>query len=189
MATGRRSAAGSALRSPRPPAGSCDKCTRSAPSALRERSHPEAARAGLSGRPAACGNLTQMKKSVPVAELKMGMYVVELDRPWTETPFIFQGFTLESDEQLETLKQYCKTVFVDPDPPKLAEPIALKPLAPTPRPAASAGASQLDLSRIGKVRYAELAPVEREVKQAEIAYKGTTSPAIEAVAAVRAGRA
>jgi len=34
-----------------------------------------------------------MKKSVPVAELKMGMYVVELDRPWTETPFIFQGST------------------------------------------------------------------------------------------------
>ena len=116
----------------------------------------------------------------------MGMYVVELDRPWTETPFIFQGFYLESDEQLETLKQYCKTVFVDPDPPKLAEPIALKPLAP--RPAASGGASQLDLSRIGKARYAELAPVEREVKQAEVAYKGTTNIAIEAVEAVRAGR-
>src|SRR5437762_1334231 len=97
MATGRRSAAGSALRSPRPPAGSCDKCTRSAPSAPRARPHPEAARA--------CGNLTQMKKSVPVAELKMGMYVAELDRPWTETPFVFQGFYLETDEQLETLKQ------------------------------------------------------------------------------------
>src|SRR5207247_10386951 len=69
-------------------------------------SHPEAARA--------CGNLTQMKKSVPVAELKMGMYVAELDRPWTETPFMFQGFYLETGEQLETLKQYCKTVFVDP---------------------------------------------------------------------------
>src|SRR5437016_9398968 len=159
MATGRRSVAGSARRSLRPPARSCDKCTRSAPSALRARSRPAAARAGLSGGPAACGNLTQMKKSVPVAELKMGMYVVELDRPWIETPFMFQGFYLESDAQLETLKQYCKTVFVDPDPPKLAEPIALKPLAPTPRPAASAGASQLDLSRLGKVPYDQLAPV------------------------------
>src|SRR3981081_4520578 len=133
MATGRRSAARSARRSPQPHAASGDKVSPSAPSALRARSHPEAARAGLSGCPAACGNLTQMKKSVPVAELKMGMYVVELDRPWTETPFIFQGFYLESDEQLETLKQYCKTVFVDPDPPKLAEPIALKPLAPPAR--------------------------------------------------------
>ncbi|TMI20427.1 MAG: HD-GYP domain-containing protein [Betaproteobacteria bacterium] len=128
-----------------------------------------------------------MKKSVPVAELKMGMYVAELDRPWTETPFVFQGFYLETDEQLETLKQYCKTVFVDPDPPKLAEPIALKPLA-TPRPGARSGASQLDLSRIGKVRYVEQAPVEREVKQAEVAYKSTTKLASEAVEAVRAGR-
>src|SRR5437879_4864082 len=179
MATGRRSAAGSALRSPQPPAGSCDRCTRSAPSAPRARLHLEAARA--------CGNLTQMKKSVPVAELKMGMYVAELDRPWTETPFMFQGFYLETDEQLETLKQYCKTVFVDPDPPKLAEPIALKPLA-APRPAARSGASQLDLSRIGKVRYVEQAPVEREVTQAEVAYKGTTKLASEAVEAVRAGR-
>jgi len=117
----------------------------------------------------------------------MGMYVAELDRPWTETPFMFQGFYLETDEQLETLKQYCKTVFVDPDPPKLAEPIALKPLA-TPRPAARSGASQLDLSRIGKVRYVEQAPVEREVKQAEVAYKSTTRLASEAVEAVRAGR-
>ena len=117
----------------------------------------------------------------------MGMYVAELDRPWTETPFVFQGFYLETDEQLETLKQYCKTVFVDPDPPKLAEPIALKPLA-TPRPGARSGASQLDLSRIGKVRYVEQAPVEREVKQAEVAYKSTTKLASEAVEAVRAGR-
>src|SRR2546427_12865541 len=178
MATGRRPAAGSAPRAPQPPAGSCDKCTRSAPSAPRARPHPEAARA--------CGNLTQMKKSVPVAELKMGMYVAELDRPWTETPFMFQGFYLETDEQLETLKQYCKTVFVDPDPPKPAEPIALKPLA-TPRPGARSGASHLDLSRIGKVRYVEQAPVEREVKQAEVAYKSTTRLASEALEAVRAG--
>jgi len=128
-----------------------------------------------------------MKKSVPVAELKMGMYVAELDRPWTETPFMFQGFYLETGEQLETLKQYCKTVFVDPDPPKLAEPIALKPLA-TPRPAARSRASLLDLSRIGKVRYVEQAPVEREVKQAEVAYKDITKLASEAVEAVRAGR-
>ena len=117
----------------------------------------------------------------------MGMYVAELDRPWTETPFMFQGFYLETDEQLETLKQYCKTVFVDPDPPKLAEPIALKPLA-TPRPAARSRASLLDLSRIGKVRYVEQAPVEREVKQAEVAYKDITKLASEAVEAVRAGR-
>ncbi|HXM81912.1 MAG TPA: HD-GYP domain-containing protein [Burkholderiales bacterium] len=120
-----------------------------------------------------------MKKSVPVAELKMGMYIAELDRPWTDTPFMFQGFYLETAEQLETLKKFCKTVFVDPDPPKLAEPA---------RPAPSTVKSQLDLSRIGKVRYAEQAPVEREVKQAGVAYKSTSTLASDVVGAVRAGR-
>ncbi|MEM7292997.1 MAG: DUF3391 domain-containing protein, partial [Pseudomonadota bacterium] len=30
---------------------------------------------------------------VHVSELKLGMYVRELDRPWEETSFMFQGFT------------------------------------------------------------------------------------------------
>ena len=36
-----------------------------------------------------------------------------LDRPWLESPFIFQGFHIESQEQLATLQQYCQYVFVD----------------------------------------------------------------------------
>ena len=54
-----------------------------------------------------------MKKNIPIAELKYGMYVAQLDRPWTDTPFMFQGFVLETEEQLELLKKFCKTVFVD----------------------------------------------------------------------------
>ena len=33
------------------------------------------------------------------AKLSVGMYVGMLDRPWLETPFIFQGF--ESPDRLE----------------------------------------------------------------------------------------
>ncbi|MEE8263181.1 MAG: DUF3391 domain-containing protein, partial [Gammaproteobacteria bacterium] len=32
-----------------------------------------------------------MKKRVDVRDLSLGMYVAELDRPWLETPFLFQG--------------------------------------------------------------------------------------------------
>ena len=46
-----------------------------------------------------------MRKNIPVTELRFGMYVAELDRPWTETPFVFQGVVLETEEQLETLKK------------------------------------------------------------------------------------
>ncbi len=31
------------------------------------------------------------------------MFIAELDRPWTETPFKFQGFVLKSYEELEIL--------------------------------------------------------------------------------------
>jgi len=49
-----------------------------------------------------------MKKEVPVEQLQFGVYISELDRPWTETPFMFQGFVLQDEKQLETLKKYCK---------------------------------------------------------------------------------
>jgi len=54
-----------------------------------------------------------MKKKVPVQELRLGMYVSELDRHWRETPFLFQGFAIQSEEQIEELKRYCQYVYID----------------------------------------------------------------------------
>lgn len=54
-----------------------------------------------------------MKIQYPVEKLEKGMYVAELDRPWESTPFMFQGFVIESDEDLAALRQHCKHVFVD----------------------------------------------------------------------------
>jgi HD-GYP domain-containing protein (c-di-GMP phosphodiesterase class II) len=54
-----------------------------------------------------------MKIQYRVEQLEKGMYVAELDRPWIGTPFMFQGFIIESDEELEQLRQLCKSVFVD----------------------------------------------------------------------------
>lgn len=42
------------------------------------------------------------------------MYVAELDRPWHETPFPFQGFEVKSAGQIDALARHCNTVFVDP---------------------------------------------------------------------------
>ena len=94
-----------------------------------------------------------MKKSVTVAELQFGMYVAELDRPWTDTPFMFQGFVLQSEAQLETLKKFCKSVLVDEDRSQPPDPPALKPFTP---------------------RYAVQVPVEREVHQAKVEHTGHT---------------
>lgn len=54
-----------------------------------------------------------MRKKIDIADLRPGMYVSELDRPWTETPFIFQGFTIDSEAQIEELRRYCDYVLVD----------------------------------------------------------------------------
>jgi HD-GYP domain-containing protein (c-di-GMP phosphodiesterase class II) len=55
-----------------------------------------------------------MLKAVTVAvnQLKIGMYVAELDRPWLETPFLFQGFYIRDQDEIEELKKYCDYVYV-----------------------------------------------------------------------------
>lgn len=50
---------------------------------------------------------------VPVKDLRIGMYVVDLDRPWLDTPFLVQGFIIKSVDQLETLSEICQYVYVD----------------------------------------------------------------------------
>lgn len=49
---------------------------------------------------------------IDTQQLRIGMYVCELDRPWRETPFLFQGFEIRTDEELKTLQQYCRSVFI-----------------------------------------------------------------------------
>lgn len=54
-----------------------------------------------------------MKSVIPVDEVRRGMFVVELDRPWLETPFLMQGFLVETDDQIVTLQQCCQRVTID----------------------------------------------------------------------------
>ena len=41
------------------------------------------------------------------------MFVVELDRPWLDTPFLLQGFLIDDQVELDTLARYCNYVYVD----------------------------------------------------------------------------
>jgi HD-GYP domain-containing protein (c-di-GMP phosphodiesterase class II) len=45
--------------------------------------------------------------------VQLGMFVAELDRPWIDTPFLIQGFTVDSAIELDTLKRSCTFVFID----------------------------------------------------------------------------
>ncbi len=52
---------------------------------------------------------------IPVEQLEPGMYINELDRPWLESPFLFQGFPVNTAEEIEQVRRVCRYVFIDAD--------------------------------------------------------------------------
>ena len=74
------------------------------------------------------------------------MRVIELDRPWTETPFLFQGFTIESAQQITEIAQHCAEVVVEfdegewiaPTERAVLNPASRQPLPPPKAPPTSA---------------------------------------------------
>jgi HD-GYP domain-containing protein (c-di-GMP phosphodiesterase class II) len=54
-----------------------------------------------------------MATKVLSTDLKVGMFVADLDRPWVDTPFLLQGFVIEDDGQIADLQKHCEYVIVD----------------------------------------------------------------------------
>ena len=54
-----------------------------------------------------------MKEIVAAPDLRIGMFVAELDRPWLESPFLLQGFLIEDQVTLDQLREVCRFVYVD----------------------------------------------------------------------------
>lgn len=50
---------------------------------------------------------------IDVHELKVGMYVCKLDKPWLESGFLFQGFELKNQTDVDAVKKECQFVFID----------------------------------------------------------------------------
>src|SRR3954463_15241714 len=101
------------------------------------------------------------------------MYVAELDRPWTDTPFKFQGFVLEHAGQIEILQRHCRVVFVDPDRSEV-----LGRLRDNTAPLSTG-----ELSRTKVAKYTEQAPIEREFPAAVGHHSATTATLRESVMA------
>lgn len=70
----------------------------------------------------------KLTAELPVDKLEVGMYVVQLDRPWLETPFLFQGFYIRDKDEIDELRAHCKCVHVSRESLQLTEP------APKPEP-------------------------------------------------------
>jgi len=92
-------------------------------------------------------------KKISTAEVEIGMFVSSLDRPWSETPFIFQGFPVKEQIEIEELKKLCRYVYImAPD-----EEIEIS-LLPTRRKA-----DPVSPEMIGKIRYEVTTPAREEI--------------------------
>jgi len=119
-----------------------------------------------------------MKTKVDVHDLRMGMYVAELDRPWLGTPFMFQGFQIESDEQLAQLRTLCKHVFVLNEDAHAPVGVPRRPLAGSSPPKArilsqrmvdfpgDASGQKIQKTGAPPQPYPDLTPVEEELQAA-----------------------
>jgi len=134
-----------------------------------------------------------MKKEVPVEKLEFGVFISELDRPWTETPFMYQGFILSNENQLEALKKYCKTVFIDldkgPDLPDRSQLQTGDVSSPaSKRAAVPLGPSVLTTIK-NKVTYREQSTVDEELPVARTAQRKTEVVLKVIMSNVEAGKA
>jgi HD-GYP domain-containing protein (c-di-GMP phosphodiesterase class II) len=127
-----------------------------------------------------------MKEEIPVDKLRFGMFVSELDRPWTETPFMYQGFAITSDKQLEALRKYCKKVYIDPEKSNATTVPGLRGAGGS---GGGAGGPSVLASITTKVEYKELASIETELPRARDAQAKTQFAFREALQAVEAGKA
>jgi HD-GYP domain-containing protein (c-di-GMP phosphodiesterase class II) len=50
---------------------------------------------------------------IDVKELRLGMYVSRLDKPWLESKFLFQGFELKTQSDIDAVRNECKFVYID----------------------------------------------------------------------------
>ena len=98
-----------------------------------------------------------MRRKFNVTELAIGMYVAELDKPWEQSSFLFQGFVIENEEDLAKLREECQFVYIDETPPAAA----------TSRPARrpTTAAPTVSTTITSRPLSGEVVPLRLEMKQ------------------------
>ncbi len=120
-----------------------------------------------------------MRRKLNVTELAIGMYVAELDKPWEQSSFLFQGFAIENDEDLAKLRTECNFVFIEESQ---STPDSLKPGAA--RPAAVPGASTTITSRSAP----EPSGFKREIREVLEAQQSARANVTRVMEDMRAGK-
>ncbi len=148
-----------------------------------------------------------VEREIPVSDLRVGMHVIRLDRPWEETDFLLQGFIIQRQDDIDALQRQCQRVIIEgkirrPDPEDhqrnfpakavtktrsiFSDPkkTAKKPQKSRPKP---------DLAPPGgravKVTYINKIDVRYEINKATVHYDQAKTVAKDIMNGLRVGRA
>ncbi len=115
---------------------------------------------------------------VTTSDLKVGMFVQELDRPWLETPFMFQGFRIKNTKEIETLSKYCDFVYINKKQGTI-DPRIIHANISSECPQRSR-VMAISRSQNASTRYTDTVIVEKELETARVIYEQSNS-AIEGI--------
>lgn len=118
-----------------------------------------------------------IETEIPVSQLKIGMHVIRLDRPWEETDFLLQGFILQNEEDVLAVQQQCETVVVEGRVDVAPE----KPTSSDPSKSSSSVPKR-------KVTYINKVDASREMAAARISYTDAKATAKNIMSSLRLGR-
>ena len=124
------------------------------------------------------------ERRIDVDELRLGMWVCRLDRPWVETPFPMQGFLIAAPEQLRELGGYCAHVFIDELKTVLLQPEPRGHAVPRRKSQQAAA----PIGPLRPVRYQNLSTLDEEIPHARDAQQRAEDLAGKIIDDVRAGR-
>ncbi len=124
------------------------------------------------------------QRLVSVHDLKPGMYIHELDRPWVETRFMFQGFVLTDPADIDELRRTCQHVVID-----IERGIEAEQYLDTPIRGHQPDALNLILSnRPAQNRYRDSVTIEEEMEPAKEIYDSLRTEVSTIMEDVRMGK-
>jgi len=122
-----------------------------------------------------------MRIKVDSEELQIGMFVAELDRPWLETHFLFQGFKIGNEAELEDVRKSCAFAYVDLEKSSLSDPELRKKLL------ANAGGGAPSIKQGNHKPY--IKSFEDEIEDAETIHSGAHDYVAKIFDDIRLGKA
>ncbi|MDY7539865.1 HD-GYP domain-containing protein [Undibacterium sp. 5I1] len=103
---------------------------------------------------------------VNIDDLRLGMFISELDRPWVNSPFMLQGFLLTESLDLTTMQSLVREVVIDPSRSAPSSLLHLPwdsvhELANQPEPPKLIASNKTIISQLSKTTVASGTPIEK----------------------------